>query len=115
MFLLRAIALPLVASVGFPGCINGPLASNLVCDPTAPIAARAEALVKEFTVLELVANLGNRNPGFGRFRLPEYDWANEALVGLWFCARERRLADDGCLAWTGERIGDEVPACGTEL
>jgi beta-D-xylosidase 4 len=75
--------LPL-ANAAFPDCIKGPLASNLVCDSTASVSARAKAVVAEFTVSELIANTGYQSPGVSRLGLPAYNWWSEALHGVAF-------------------------------
>jgi hypothetical protein len=41
----------------FPDCVNGPLASNKVCDPSVPAAERAAALVAAMTLQEKMVNL----------------------------------------------------------
>ncbi|KAI0319841.1 beta-xylosidase [Amylostereum chailletii] len=66
----------------FPDCANGPLNSNLVCDPTANYVDRASALVANFTTEELVANTVNGSPGVPRLGLPPYQWWSEALHGV---------------------------------
>ncbi len=60
--LLRcALACTLTASgvVGFqyPDCVNGPLATNTVCDTTASPPVRAAALVKAMNIGEKLSNL----------------------------------------------------------
>lgn len=66
----------------FPDCVNGPLASNLVCNTSAPYLERAKALVAEFTLEELVNNTVNMSPGVERLGLPPYNWWSEALHGV---------------------------------
>ena len=68
------------ALAAFPNCVNGPLASNLVCNTSAPYLERAKALVAEFTLEELVNNTVNMSPGVERLGLPPYNWWSEALV-----------------------------------
>ena len=41
----------------YPDCVTGPLSNNTVCDPNAPPAARAAALVAAMTDSEKVVNL----------------------------------------------------------
>lgn len=41
----------------YPDCVNGPLASNLVCDPQAPQADRAAALVTALNITEKLSLL----------------------------------------------------------
>lgn len=36
----------------YPDCVNGPLANNTVCDTSASVAERAQALVAELTPAE---------------------------------------------------------------
>ncbi|KAK7047287.1 hypothetical protein VNI00_006518 [Paramarasmius palmivorus] len=72
----------LVSKGAFPDCVNGPLANNLVCDASASSIDRARALVSEFTVQELIANMDNGSPGVSRLGLPAYNWWSEALHGV---------------------------------
>ncbi|KAI3615447.1 glycoside hydrolase family 3 protein [Moniliophthora roreri] len=72
----------LVSRGAFPDCKHGPLAGNLVCDPNAPALDRARAVVAEFTVPELIQNIGNESPGVARLGLSAYNWWNEALHGF---------------------------------
>ncbi|KAJ7879522.1 glycoside hydrolase family 3 protein [Mycena olivaceomarginata] len=86
--LLVALALPLCLYVvspvkaAFPDCVNGPLASNPVCDTTKDPVTRAKALIGRFNTTELIANTVNGSPGVARLGLPPYEWWNEALHGL---------------------------------
>lgn len=41
----------------YPDCKNGPLANNLVCNPRAPDAARAAALVAAMNITEKLSLL----------------------------------------------------------
>ncbi|KAF5341282.1 hypothetical protein D9758_017635 [Tetrapyrgos nigripes] len=66
----------------FPDCTNGPLSTNIVCDPTAEVMDRARALVANLTVEEVIANMVNQAPGVPRLGLPTYNWWNEALHGV---------------------------------
>lgn len=66
----------------FPDCVNGPLASNLVCNTSANFLDRAQALVNEMTLEEMVNNTVNASPGVPRLGLPPYEWWSEALVSL---------------------------------
>ena len=54
-----AVALLGISVLGkeFPDCVGGPLASNKVCDVTAPPAERAAALVAAMTFEEKQGNL----------------------------------------------------------
>ncbi|KAI5891827.1 glycoside hydrolase family 3 protein [Schizophyllum commune H4-8] len=83
--LLTSIALSLAAgsrAQGFPDCVNGPLASNPVCDASLGHVERARALVEEFTVPEMINNTVNAAFGVPRLGLPPYEWWNEALHGV---------------------------------
>ncbi|KAJ7045029.1 glycoside hydrolase family 3 protein [Mycena alexandri] len=66
----------------FPDCVNGPLASNPVCDTTKDPITRAQALIARFNSTELIANTVNQSPGVSRLGLAPYQWWNEALHGL---------------------------------
>ncbi|KAG6865725.1 hypothetical protein C0991_012371 [Blastosporella zonata] len=66
----------------FPDCVNGPLKSNAVCDPTKDAATRAKAVIALFTVDELIANTDSLSPGVPRLGLPSYEWWSEALHGV---------------------------------
>lgn len=46
-----------VAGFQYPDCVNGPLSTNPVCDPTASPPVRAAALVKAMNITEKLANL----------------------------------------------------------
>jgi beta-D-xylosidase 4 len=51
-------ALPCLSTAfSYPDCINGPLADNLVCNPQAPEADRAAALVSAFKITEKLSLL----------------------------------------------------------
>lgn len=54
---LASIALPVLGLAQFPDCEIGPLSKNLVCNPDAPPADRAAALVAAMTLSEKEANL----------------------------------------------------------
>ncbi|KZV77767.1 glycoside hydrolase family 3 protein [Peniophora sp. CONT] len=71
-----------LAAAQFPDCVNGPLATNLVCDTSANYTARAAALVANLTLEEVAANLDNTAPGVPRLGLPTYNWWSEALHGV---------------------------------
>ena len=62
LLVLVAAWLDLVAA-DFPDCVNGPLASNLVCDTSANYTDRAAALVGNLMLSEVAANLDNSAPG----------------------------------------------------
>ena len=66
----------------FPDCQNGPLASNLVCNTSASVNDRAQALVSVLTVPEKINLTGSNSPGVPRLGLYPYTWWNEALHGL---------------------------------
>ncbi|KAG6896618.1 hypothetical protein C0992_007086 [Termitomyces sp. T32_za158] len=66
----------------FPDCVNGPLSSNAVCDPTQDPATRARAVISLFTDDELIANTVSTSPGVPRLGLPNYEWWSEALHGV---------------------------------
>jgi xylan 1,4-beta-xylosidase len=70
------------AGFQFPDCVNGPLATNTVCDIRAPPADRAAALVKALNTTEKLANLVDMSLGAERIGLPPYAWWNEALHGV---------------------------------
>ena len=53
IFILSSLTL---ARADFPDCLNGPLKSNLICDPTANYLDRATALVDLFTLEELAVS-----------------------------------------------------------
>ena len=59
--ILSAVAALLLGTASartqFPDCINGPLASNLVCNPRASPAERAAALVAALQTDEKLVNL----------------------------------------------------------
>lgn len=80
--LLSVILPPTALCTGFPDCVHGPLASNKVCDSTATLSKRADALIGALTVEELIANTGNESPGVSRLGLPAYNWWSEALVSI---------------------------------
>ncbi|KAJ6594524.1 glycoside hydrolase family 3 protein [Mycena capillaripes] len=75
-------ASPTAAQFTFPDCVNGPLASNPVCDTTKDPITRAKALIARFNSTELIANTVNQSPGVARLGLGAYQWWNEALHGL---------------------------------
>lgn len=74
----------------FPDCTVAPLKGNAVCDLTKDPVTRAQAIISEFTVAELMANTVNLSPGVPRLGLPSYQWWSEALVSYFYsvtCAR----------------------------
>ena len=75
-----AAALSHAAIAAFPDCANGPLKSNLVCNPAADPVSRAKALVDVLTLEEMANNTVNGSPGVPRLGLPPYNWWSEALV-----------------------------------
>lgn len=66
----------------FPDCTTAPLKGNAVCDTTKDPVTRAQAIIAQFTVDELMANTVNLSPGVPRLGLPSYQWWSEALVSL---------------------------------
>lgn len=64
----------------FPDCTVAPLKGNAVCDTTKDSITRAQAIISEFTVPELINNTVNLSPGVPRLGLPPYQWWSEALV-----------------------------------
>lgn len=66
----------------FPDCTHGPLSKNLVCNTSASVRDRANALVKALTLAEKFNLTGNASPGVPRLGLPEYPWWNEGLHGV---------------------------------
>ncbi|KAF7796900.1 hypothetical protein EIP86_008085 [Pleurotus ostreatoroseus] len=79
IFVLFSLTL---ARADFPDCVNGPLKSNLVCDPTANYIDRATALVDLFTLEELADNAVYNSSGVPRLGLPPYNWWSEGLHGI---------------------------------
>lgn len=80
VFLAIALATPRSVFAAFPDCANGPLKSNLVCDPSSDPVSRARALVNELTLEEMANNTVNAAFGVPRLGLPPYNWWSEALV-----------------------------------
>ncbi|OAX36323.1 glycoside hydrolase family 3 protein [Rhizopogon vinicolor AM-OR11-026] len=80
--LVSALAAGSVVGYSFPDCQSGPLADNAVCDTALDPITRATALVKLFTVPELINNTINTSPGVPRLGLPAYQWWSEALHGV---------------------------------
>lgn len=70
----------------YPDCVNGPLASNLVCNTSANFLDRAQALVNAMSLEEMVNNTVNTSPGVPRLGLPPYEWWSEALVSFFYCS-----------------------------
>lgn len=66
----------------FPDCTTAPLKGNAVCDMSKDPVTRAQAIVSQFTVPELINNTVNMTPGVARLGLPPYQWWSEALVSL---------------------------------
>ncbi|KAH9897322.1 glycoside hydrolase family 3 protein [Xylariomycetidae sp. FL2044] len=66
----------------FPDCVNGPLASNDVCNSDLPVAERAHALVAALETEEKFGLLVSTSPGVERLGLPSYEWWQEALHGV---------------------------------
>ncbi len=63
-------------------CVNGPLASNAVCDTSASSADRAAALVKAMPLKDKFRNLVDRSNGSRSLGLARYEWWSEALHGV---------------------------------
>lgn len=78
LLLLSFLVFPIFAA--FPDCVNGPLATNLVCNTSANYIDRAKALVAEFTLTDMISNTGYQTPGVSSLGLPAYTWWSEALV-----------------------------------
>jgi beta-glucosidase len=51
-------------------------------DPSKPLKARADDLIRRMSLAEKVAQLKNAAPGIQRIGLPAYDYWNEALHGV---------------------------------
>lgn len=51
------LALGQLAACGYPDCVNGPLASNGVCNMGLDPSERAKALVAAMTIEEKLANM----------------------------------------------------------
>lgn len=66
----------------FPDCQNGPLSNNTVCDTSASVLDRAQALVSVLANDEKFNLTGSTSPGVPRLGLPAYVWWNEALHGV---------------------------------
>lgn len=79
----------------FPDCVNGPLASNLVCNATADYRARAAALASALTLEELISLTGSTDYAVPRLGLPAYQVWNEALHGL----DRANFSDSGDFSW----------------
>ncbi|KAI1336942.1 glycoside hydrolase family 3 protein [Xylariaceae sp. FL0016] len=73
-----------VSAVGhvFPDCVNGPLASNDVCNTGLSISDRVKGLVAALETDEKFSLLINTSPGVERLGLPSYEWWQEALHGV---------------------------------
>ncbi|KAK3905771.1 family 3 putative glycoside hydrolase [Staphylotrichum tortipilum] len=80
--LASAFAANGVKGFQYPDCVNGPLASNAVCDTKAQPSVRAAALVKAMNITEKLANLVDMSQGAQRLGLPAYAWWSEALHGV---------------------------------
>lgn len=61
----------------FPDCENGPLSNNTVCDTSASVLDRAQALVNVLTNDEKFNLTGSNSPGVPRLGLPSYVWWSE--------------------------------------
>lgn len=104
---LFLLLLTVIAGNPYPDCVNGPLASNLVCNTTANFLDRAKALVNAMTLEEMVNNTVNASPGVPRLGLPPYEWWSEALVSFFFQYLIRLSMRSHCIncvlrvAWCG--------------
>lgn len=58
------LATPTTAGMVYPDCANGLLKSNLVCNTSAPAAARAAALVAVMSSSEMLENLVKSVPPY---------------------------------------------------
>ena len=92
---VAALFTPTATAAGhlFPDCVNGPLASNTVCNTNASVADRAKALVAEFNTTEKYALLINTSPGVPRLGLPSYQWWREFPPGCFLGRREKLIPD----------------------
>jgi beta-D-xylosidase 4 len=66
----------------YPDCVNGPLASNTVCNASASVSERAKAFVAALTIDEKFNLTGSTSPGVTRLGVPSYVWWSEALHGV---------------------------------
>lgn len=67
----------LLGPAPFPDCENGPLATNGVCDTSASITERVQALVAALTNEEKFNLTGSTSYGVPRLGLPQYYWWSE--------------------------------------
>lgn len=51
-------------------------------DPSAPVEARVDDLIRRMTLDEKVGQMMNAAPGISRLGIPQYDWWNECLHGV---------------------------------
>jgi len=58
----------------FPDCERGPLSNNTVCNTSASVTERAQALVAVLTNEEKFNLTGSTSPGVPRLGLPSYVW-----------------------------------------
>lgn len=80
---LAALSLLLMAAspaLAYYDCVNGPLSNNTVCDATASVVARAQALISVLTIDEKFNLTGNTSPGVSRLGLPSYQWWSESCI-----------------------------------
>ena len=64
----------------FPDCANGPLSNNTVCNTSASVAERAQALVDELAPAEKFNLTGSTSPGVPRLGLYPYQWWQEVCA-----------------------------------
>ncbi len=53
-----------------------------VCDPTAPLDARAADIVSRLSLSDKIAALGTSTPALPSVGLPAYNWWSEATHGI---------------------------------
>jgi xylan 1,4-beta-xylosidase len=80
--LTTAVFAPAIVAQQYPDCVNGPLSNNTVCDTSASVADRAQALVDVLTPAEKFNLTGSASPGVPRLGLYFYQWWQEALHGV---------------------------------
>ncbi|KAJ3345426.1 hypothetical protein HDU83_004086 [Entophlyctis luteolus] len=78
---------PVVQAVWHPTtrvdpCMDPLLRHNVLCNSSLTYSDRAKFFVKQLTLEEKVAQMGNDAPGINRIGLPAYQWWNEALHGV---------------------------------
>ena len=56
--------------------------ASVFLDPSKPVAARVEDLVRHMTLEEKVSQMRNHAAAIPRLNIPEYDWWSEGLHGI---------------------------------